>query len=239
MTDFDVSCPRCARTEEQRHADAVHYVAYHARVTREAARAALIASHWDAQAALAALGAAHARSSPNPAFQTYTPEPTAAGRSAVPAQPGPPAPPRPPVYRPPPSAQPPPPSTYTAPSLPAPGPPAPPTPPGAHALPPRVFPHWQQGYQAPQYPGQPLYPDVPARAPEACSSLSVAAFVCAAVSLLLCPVLFAPLGVILGILAITTQNDRKYGPIAIGTSIGAGILGMIIGAVVWTSLGLF
>ncbi|OWL98244.1 hypothetical protein B7435_25950 [Mycolicibacterium peregrinum] len=62
---------------------------------------------------------------------------------------------------------------------------------------------------------------------------SIIAFVCAGVSVLFCPILFGPAGLILGAVGLTKKE--RFAPIAIAASAGCMIAGMVLGVAVWSS----
>lgn len=79
-------------------------------------------------------------------------------------------------------------------------------------------------------------PSAQARTPasSAPSHVSVASYVCAGIALFFCPPVFGFIGIVLGVIA-ASLGDTKWGLIAIAVSIGATVMGMIVG----TLIGLF
>ncbi len=62
---------------------------------------------------------------------------------------------------------------------------------------------------------------------------SIIAFVCAGVSVLFCPILFGPAGLILGAVGLTKKE--RFAPIAIAAAAGGMIAGIVLGVAVWAN----
>ncbi|MBH0776077.1 hypothetical protein [Nocardia bovistercoris] len=78
----------------------------------------------------------------------------------------------------------------------------------------------------PPYPG-----DIPPSRPPDPPTLSIVAFVCAALALLLCPILFGPAGIVFGYLA--NNKGEKYGKwAALASAVGL-ILGLALSLAVY------
>ncbi|MET7771558.1 hypothetical protein [Nocardia sp. NPDC005366] len=78
-------------------------------------------------------------------------------------------------------------------------------------------PHHEPFDPAPSTPGPPM--------------LTVIGFICAALALLLCPILFGPAGIVFGYMA--NNKGEKYGKWAALASAIALILGLVIGLIVY------
>jgi hypothetical protein len=63
--------------------------------------------------------------------------------------------------------------------------------------------------------------------------LSIVAIVCGAVAFLLLPVVFGPIAIITG--AVAWVRGERLGPVGVAVGICGLIVGMIIGAVVWSA----
>lgn len=63
------------------------------------------------------------------------------------------------------------------------------------------------------------------------SSLSIAAFVCAAISVLFFPIVFGPVAIVLA--AVAMSRGEPLGTLALGLSIPAMLLGFLIGFLVY------
>lgn len=66
------------------------------------------------------------------------------------------------------------------------------------------------------------------------TGLALAGVVCGLTALLLFPVFLAPAAIILGALAIG-KGDTRGGAVAVGTGVLCGVVGFLLGAVVWTA----
>jgi hypothetical protein len=65
---------------------------------------------------------------------------------------------------------------------------------------------------------------------------TIAAFACAVIALVLLPPIFALLAVVLGVVA-ATQGDKPLGWYAVGAGVAGGVIGMILGAIVFSAAG--
>ncbi|MCV7205793.1 DUF2510 domain-containing protein [Mycolicibacterium peregrinum] len=100
---------------------------------------------------------------------------------------------------------------------------------------PQEQPQYAQPVGQPQYP-QHYPPPLPGQYGTVASPsnlFSIIAFVCAGVSVLFCPILFGPAGLILGAVGLTKKE--RFAPIAIAASAGCMIAGMVLGVAVWSS----
>lgn len=108
--------------------------------------------------------------------------------------------------------------------------------------PPPMYPPAPDPYAQPSYPppgfGQPSFPPPPypmwQPQPPASNLFSIIAFVCAGISLLLCPVAFGPAGLILG--GIGMSKKERWAPIAIAASAVCMIAGIVIAVLVQRAL---
>ena len=140
-----------------------------------------------------------------------------------------------PDRRPRPSGWRPPPGGYRRPEEPTPPPPPPPPPA------PRPGTAWQQQppgpYQQPSPYQQPYgqqYPPPPAAAGQG-RGYTVASFICAVIALIFLPIVLGPLGAAMA--GIGMSKGDPLAKWALGASIACMVIGMVLGLIVWSSLG--
>jgi hypothetical protein len=75
---------------------------------------------------------------------------------------------------------------------------------------------------------------VPARAGRGARICTIAAFACAVIALFFIPIVFGLIAVILGVVA-ATQGDKPLGWYAAGAGGAGAIIGMILGAIVYSA----
>ena len=63
---------------------------------------------------------------------------------------------------------------------------------------------------------------------------TIAAFACAVIALFFLPIVFALIAVVLGVVG-ATQGDKPLGWYAAAAGVGGGIIGMILGAIVYSA----
>lgn len=93
----------------------------------------------------------------------------------------------------------------------------------------------QQGTMPAQQPGQPQMQPATPQGGNNGSIYSIFGIICAVISLLLLPIVFMPLGIVLGSIGMK-KGDKTKGLVAIILSAVFGVMGMILGAVVATML---
>ena len=81
---------------------------------------------------------------------------------------------------------------------------------------------------------QPVVDPAPVRKRRGARYCTIAAFACAVIALFLFPPVFAVAAVVLGVLG-ATQGDKPLGWYATAAGVAGGIIGMILGAIVWSA----
>ncbi len=74
----------------------------------------------------------------------------------------------------------------------------------------------------------------PARASSSARIMTIAAFVCAVIALFFIPIVFGLIAIILGVVA-ATRGDKPLGWYAAGAGAAGAIIGMILGAIVYSA----
>jgi hypothetical protein len=74
----------------------------------------------------------------------------------------------------------------------------------------------------------------PARASSGARVMTIIAFVCAVIALFFIPILFGLIAIILGVLA-ANRGDKPLGWYAAGAGAAGAIIGMILGAIVYSA----